>query len=67
VGLIALPPGSIVYIDANALIYAVERIEPYASLLRPVWEASRRGSVRLVGRSPQVVTDSRPKLRLGAR
>jgi predicted nucleic acid-binding protein len=38
-----------VYVDANALIYAVERIEPYASLLRPVWEAARRQTVRLIG------------------
>ena len=48
-GTIALAPGTVAYVDANALIYAVEGIEPYATLLRPVWEAARVGAARLIG------------------
>lgn len=47
-GIIALPNGSAVYIDTNVLIYAVDQIEPYATLLRPLWQASRTRSIRLV-------------------
>ncbi|MEI6082898.1 MAG: type II toxin-antitoxin system VapC family toxin [Verrucomicrobiota bacterium] len=32
-----LPAGSRVYLDANIFIYAVERIPPYDSLLRPLF------------------------------
>jgi predicted nucleic acid-binding protein len=49
VGTIAVAAGAVVYVDANALIYAVEKVEPFASLLRPVWEAGRSKSARLIG------------------
>ena len=32
-GPLRLPPAGLVYVDANMLIYSVERIEPYRSLL----------------------------------
>lgn len=38
-----LPTGGSVYIDANAVIYSVERVEPYRSLLAPMWEEARAG------------------------
>lgn len=37
-----------VYIDANAVIYAVERIEPYHTLLAPLWQLAQVGTVTLV-------------------
>ena len=42
-----LPPGGSVYVDANAIIYSVERVEPYSSLLTPMWEESRAGRFTL--------------------
>ena len=48
-GAIAVTTGAIVYIDANALIHAVERVEPYASLLPGYWEAARAKRAPLVG------------------
>jgi hypothetical protein len=32
-GTLALPATGQVYVDANAVIYAIERIEPYRTLL----------------------------------
>ena len=40
-GSLTLPTGGSVYIDANAIIYSVERVEPYRSLLAPMWEEAR--------------------------
>ena len=38
-----LPTGGSVYVDANAIIYSVERVEPYRGLLAPMWEEARAG------------------------
>ena len=46
-GPLTLPAGGSVYIDANAIIYSVERIEPYRELLAPMWEEARAGRFRL--------------------
>lgn len=48
-GDLAIAAGAIAYVDANVLIYAVERIQPYASLLRPIWEAARSNTATLIG------------------
>ena len=40
-GPLILPTGGLVYVDANAIIYSVERIEPYRELLAPVWQEAR--------------------------
>ncbi len=42
-GTLTLPASGSVYIDANAVIYSVERIEPYHQLLAPMWEEARAG------------------------
>lgn len=42
-----LPTSGSVYIDANAIIYSVERIEPYRELLAPMWEEARAGQFTL--------------------
>jgi hypothetical protein len=39
VGVITLPPSGVVYVDANAVIYRVERIEPFLSASTPLWDA----------------------------
>ena len=40
-GPLILPASGLVYIDANAIIYSVERIEPYRELLAPMWQEAR--------------------------
>src|SRR5260370_1433234 len=47
-GALTLPPGGAVYVDANAVIYAVEKIEPYRSLLEPLWLAAQAGHLRII-------------------
>ena len=42
-----LPIGGSVYIDANAIIYSVERVEPYRSVLASMWEEARAGRLTL--------------------
>jgi len=37
-GSLTLPEAGLVYLDANGFIYSVERIEPYRTLLSPIWE-----------------------------
>ena len=46
-GPLILPTGGAVYVDANAIIYSVERVEPYRSLLAPMWEEARAGRFTL--------------------
>ena len=46
-GPLILPSGGSVYIDANAIIYSVERVEPYRGLLAPMWEEARGGRFTL--------------------
>ena len=46
-GPLTLPTGGLVYVDANAIIYSVERVEPYSSLLAPMWEEARAGRFTL--------------------
>lgn len=44
-----VPPASgNVYVDANCIIYSVEKVSPYAERLRPIWEAAVAGSIRVV-------------------
>lgn len=37
-GSVILPPGGMVYVDANILIYTVERVAPFAQMLDPFWQ-----------------------------
>ncbi len=46
-GALTLPASGSVYVDANAVIYAVEKIEPYASLLEPLWQAAKAECLQL--------------------
>ena len=46
-GPLTLPTGGPVYIDANAIIYSVERIEPYRELLAPMWQEAGEGRFAL--------------------
>jgi len=48
-GSLTLPASGTVYVDANAIIYSVEKIEPYSTLLQPMWLAAQAGAISLVG------------------
>jgi predicted nucleic acid-binding protein len=47
VGGLALPEQGTVYLDANSIIYSVERIEPYRTALQPLWEGARAGKITI--------------------
>jgi predicted nucleic acid-binding protein len=46
-GQLILPAAGTVYVDANAIIYRVERIEPYLSASAPLWDALDQGTVQV--------------------
>ena len=48
-GSLNIPPSSLVYIDANTLIYSVERVEPYWKILEPLWiNSAEKRPVRMI-------------------
>ncbi len=47
-GPLTIPSTGPVYLDANAFIYSVERIEPYNTLLQPLWNEAHAGRFSLV-------------------
>ena len=47
-GPLAFPSTGPVYFDASAFIYSVERIEPYRTLLEPVWQQAQAGQFTVV-------------------
>ena len=44
----SVPLSGRLYLDSNVFIYSVEKIEPYATLLRPLWLAASRGDCQLM-------------------
>ena len=55
-GPLTLPVAGLVYIDASSLIYSVERVEPYRTLLEPMWQQAQDGNLSIVS-SPVLVTE----------
>jgi predicted nucleic acid-binding protein len=47
VGRLTLPPGSMVYLDTNCIIYSVEQVPPYAAELLMLWQAATAGQCSL--------------------
>jgi hypothetical protein len=47
-GTLILPLSGRVYVDSNAVIYAIERIEPYRTLLEPLWRAAYDGNIAII-------------------
>ena len=47
-GTLNLPASGSVYVDANVVIYAVEKIDPFATLLQPLWLAAQAGEFSIV-------------------
>ena len=47
-GALRLPSHGAIYMDSSALIYSVERNEPYLTLLAPVWQQAEVGQFVVV-------------------
>ena len=47
-GPLTFPEQGPIYLDAASLIYSVERVEPFRTVLEPLWEQARRGRYKLV-------------------
>ena len=56
-GPLTLPFTGLVYIDASALIYSMERVEPYRTLLEPMWQGAQDGNLAIVS-SPLLVLEA---------
>ena len=56
-----------VYLDTNCLIYTVERVEPYLSLLDPMWRAAQHGDLTVASGRLIVVESLVKPLREGNR
>ena len=41
-GSLTLPSSGPIYLDANGFIYSVEHIEPYRTILEPMWMQAKR-------------------------
>ena len=48
-GLLTWSNGDVIYLDAVAVIYSVENVQPYNELLYPIWQSAAAGQIRLVG------------------
>jgi predicted nucleic acid-binding protein len=47
-GTLTLPTTGPIYLDASGFIYSVERIEPYCTLLEPLWRQAQAGQFVIV-------------------
>ena len=47
-GSLTLPTSGPVYLDANGFIYSVERIEPYRTLLEPMWLSAHASQFEII-------------------
>ena len=55
-----LPATGFIYLDAAAFIYSVERIEPYRTLLDPVWRQAGSGRRLMTTDILPAITESAP-------
>lgn len=47
-GPLTLPASGPIYLDANAFVCSVERVEPYRTLLEPMWAQAQTGQFEIV-------------------
>lgn len=47
-GSLNLPASGKVYFDANAMIYSVEKVQPYLDLLQGAWDAAESGQIEII-------------------
>ena len=65
-GPLTLPRGP-VYLDANGFIYSVELVEPYRTLLEPMWQQARAGEFDVASSNITVLETLVKPLRGGRR
>ena len=56
-GQLTLPLAGLIYIDASSLIYSVERVEPYRTILEAMWQKAQDGDLTIVS-SPLIVLEA---------
>ena len=56
-GPLILPNAGLTYIDASGLIYSMERVEPYRTLLEPMWHEAQDANITVVS-SPLLVLET---------
>ena len=56
-GRLTLPLSGLIYIDASSLIYSVERVEPYRTILEAMWQKAQDGDLTIVS-SPLIALQS---------
>lgn len=44
-----VPLSGSVFLDTSPIIYAIEKIHPYATILQPTWKAASEGQIQLFG------------------
>ena len=66
-GTLMLPSDGDVYLDSGAFIYSVERVEPYRTLLEPVWLRARARQFTIVSSDLVVLETLVKPLREGDR
>ncbi|MCI0349382.1 MAG: PIN domain-containing protein [Acidobacteriales bacterium] len=49
-GALILPSSGLIYLDANSVIYSVEKHPLYWPLLQPLWQAAKNVSIEIVSR-----------------
>ncbi|MCG3130624.1 MAG: hypothetical protein FLDDKLPJ_01390 [Phycisphaerae bacterium] len=47
-GSLILPSTGSVYVDANMVIYAVEKVAPYSEMLEPLWQKTAAGALSVL-------------------
>ena len=56
-GPLTLPLAGLIYIDASGLIYSVERVEPYRTILEAMWQKAQDGDLTIVS-SPLIALEA---------
>ena len=56
-GPLTFPLAGLVYLDASGLIYSMERVEPYRTLLEPMWQEAQADNITIVS-SPVLVIEA---------
>ena len=64
-GTLRLPRTGPIYLDASGFIYSVERIEPYCTLLEPMWRQAQAGQFVIVSSELVVLEAVQKPLREG--
>ncbi len=64
-GYLTLPDSGPIYLETSAFIYSVERVEPYYSLLEPMWRQAQAGQFVIAGSDVAVLETLIRPLRQG--